>query len=241
MQNQSNLHSIASREDQAKDNHQEEFCQYDGEYVAKIFKFYRRLQNPYVSHTLPIQCVPCKSLYNKHKNAFDRFAVIATKNKFDVERYIRYCVKCGINEDIVETCLTTTTMIDKYLNYVLMYEKRKKIYAWFIKSAKNIAKMALSQNCLSTKDFIKTLIASHKIGEYVVSGKISMYFFAGIPNFWKVVEKLDYFSRQELQPLEKHFEAYHSDVNKAFLQMKNCMVNPIDFTDRLICKMLERK
>ena len=242
MQSQSNLHSIVPQEGRcAEDVHQKDFIQYDGEYVAKVFKYYRRLQNPYVSHAVPIKLISGKSLYNKHKKAFDCFAQLAAKNKFDVERYIKYCVKCGINEEIVETCLTSTTMISKYMNHVMTYEKRKKIYSWFIKSAKNIAQMALSKGCISTKDFIKELILNHKIGEYVISGKISIYFLAGIPNFWKVVEKLDYFSRQELQPLEKHFDIYHSDVNKAFMQVKNCMVNPIDFTDRLMMKMSERK
>lgn len=242
MQSRSSLHSIIFRKNmQESQSQQENICQYDGEYIAKLFKFYRRLQNPYVSHDLPLKLVSGKSLYLKHKEAFDNFAKISSKNRFDVERYIKYCVKCGIREDIVEACISSTTMISKYMNYVSTYDKRKKIYAWFMKSAKNIAKECLSRGMLSTKDFIRELILSHKVGPYVVSGKISMYFFAGIPNFYKVIHKLDYFSKQELEPLEKHFDSYHSDVNKAFLQMKNCMVNPIDFTDRLIMKMVERK
>ena len=122
MQNQSNFHNIISQEEE-KRKLQENIDQFDGEYVAKIFKFYRRQQNPYVSHTLPVKLVSGKTLYNKHKEAFDKFAEIAIKNNFDVDRYIKYCVKCGINENLVETCLSSTTMIDKYLDYVNRFEK----------------------------------------------------------------------------------------------------------------------
>jgi hypothetical protein len=71
----------------------------------------------------------------------------------------------------------------------------------------------------------------------VISGEISMYFFAAIPNFKKAIPKLDYFSRQELKLLEEHFNIYHSEVNKAFLQEKNTYINPIDFTDKIIWKI----
>lgn len=240
MQNQSNFHNIISQEEE-KRKLQENIDQFDGEYVAKIFKFYRRQQNPYVSHTLPVKLVSGKTLYNKHKEAFDKFAEIAIKNNFDVDRYIKYCVKCGINENLVETCLSSTTMIDKYLDYVNRFEKRKKIYEWFMKSAKNIALECIDEGYFTTKDLLKDLIQKQKISAYVATGRISIYFFAAIPNFDKVIPKLDYFSQLELDQLKNHFDVYHSEVNKAFMQVKNCMINPIDFTDKLICKFREKK
>ena len=241
MQNQSNFHNIVFQEEKEKRKLQEDIQPFDGEYIAKIFKFYRRQQNPYVSHTLPLKLVSGKTLYKKHKAAFDKFAEIAMKNNFDVDRYIKYCIKCGINEDVVETCLTSTTMIDKYIEYVKRFEKRKKIYAWFIKSAKNIALECINEGYFTTKDLLKDLIQNKKISSYIASGYISIYFFAAIPNFNKVIPKLDYFSQLELDQLKNHFDVYHSEVNKAFMQVKNCMVNPIDFTDKLICKLREKK
>ena len=211
--------------------------QYDGEYVAKIFKWYRRQQNPYVKKELPLKLVSGKALYKSHKSSFDKFASNASKNKFDVERYIKYCVRCGITESTVEACISSTTMIDKYMLHIKQYNKRKKIYKWFIKSARNVAKMAIDNGCQSTKDYLKLLFDKKLIGNYVISGQISIYYFAAIPNFEKIIKKLDYFSRKELWQLEEHFEIFHSEVNKAFLQEKNCKVNPVALTDKLIWKM----
>ena len=167
--------------------------------------------------------------------------ILASKNNFDVEPYIKYCVQCGITESTIETCLASTKMIDKYAMHVKKHSLRRKIYRWFIKSAKNIAKQCIDNGYFTTKDFLRMLIDTKQVGKYVVTGQISLYFFAAIPNFKKVISKLDYFSQQELQLLNKHFDIYHSDVNKAFLQEKNMYVNPIDFTDKLIWKIRERQ
>ena len=190
MQNQSNLQNIISvkEEERKRIFHENIHCS-DGEHVAKIFKFYRRQQNPYVSHDLPIKLVSAKTLYNKHKDAFDKFAELALKNGFDVDRYIKYCVKCGINEDVIDTCLSSTTMIDKYCNYIKKYEKRKKIYAWFMKSVNNIAIECIEEGYFTTKDFLRNLIQKQQLSSYIASGQISIYYFAAISNFDKVILK----------------------------------------------------
>ena len=240
MQDQSSLQHTASSKNGQESFQSDAHCS-NGELVAKIFKFYRRQQNPYVSHDLPLKLVSGKALYKAHKDAFDKFAEIAAKNNFDIDRYIKYCVRCGITEKLIEVCLTSTTMIDKYMLHVKAYEKRKKIYQWFIKSAKNIATECIEEGYFTAKDLLSHIIKSQKLNAYIASGRISIYFFAAIPNFDKAIPKLDYFSQLELQPLLSHFDVYHSEVNKAFLQVKNCMVNPIDFTDKLICKLREKK
>ena len=93
----------------------------------------------------------------------------------------------------------------------------------------------------TTKDFFRQLIKDNKVGAYVMSGKISLYYLAAIPSFKKVIEHLDYFSKLELQSLNDHFEIYHSDVNEAFLAKKHKMVNPIELTDLAILKALNKK
>ena len=214
---------------------------FNGEHVAKIFKYYRRLQNPYKSKSIPLKLVSGKKLYLENKDLFDRFASIAKLNNFDYEPYIKYCVRCGINESTLDVCLASTKMIDKYILHMKNVDLRKKIYKWFIKSAKNIAERCIKEGYFTTKDFLRMLIDSKKIGNTIITGEISLYFFAAIPNFKKVICKLDYFSRQELRLLDEHFDIYHSDVNKAFLQEKNTYINPIDFTDKLIWKIRNKQ
>lgn len=210
---------------------------FDGEYVAKVFKYYRSLQNPYKSKTFPLKLVSGKALYSKHKYLFDAFANAAKSNNFNYEPYIKYCVRCGMTESTLDTCLASTKMLDKYMVHLKKFNLRKSIYKWFIKSAKNIAHRCIDEGYFTTKDFLRMLIEKKQIGKSIVTGEISMYFFAAIPNFKKIVSRLDYFSRQELSLLDAHFDIYHSEVNKAFLQEKNTYINPIDFTDKLIWRL----
>lgn len=238
MLSQPNLENTISQE---RSLHQRGAQSFDGEFVAKVFKYYRSLQNPYKSKLFPLKLVSGKALYNSHRELFDRFASIASKNNFDIESYLKYCVKCGMTEKTLDTCLASTKMIEKYLAHLKQVKLRKQIYKWFIKSAKNIALQCIDNGYFTTKDFLRMLIDTKQIGKYIVTGQISLYFFAAIPNFKKAISKLDYFSQQELHLLDEHFDIYHSDVNKAFLQEKNIYVNPIDFTDKLIWKIRNKQ
>lgn len=210
---------------------------FDGEYIAKVFKYYRKLQNPRVNHTFPMKLVSGKVLYKKHKVLFDNFAKVASKNSFDVESYLKYCIRCGIQEDNIEACLASMTMINKYALHVKVVNKRKKIYKWFLKSATNIAKECVENGYSSSKDYIIDLLKSGKAAGYVSAGVISLYYFAAIPKFDIVISKLDIFTKQAMTLLLEHFDIYHSEVNKAFMLMKNVKVNPIKFTDTMIAKM----
>ncbi len=238
MQSQSTLESTHI---EASAKHQENAQSSDGEKVAQLFKYYRYIQNPYKSKTIPLKLVSGKALYSANKTMFDAFAKTAQDNKFNVEPYIKYCVKCGMTESTLDVCFASPTMLSKYLAHVKKFALRKKIYRWFMKSAKNIAQECVDNGYFTTKDFLRMLIETSQIGTYVVAGKISLYFFAALPNFKKAIPKLDHFSQQELHLLDEHFDIYHSEVNKAFLQEKNMYINPVDFTDKLIWKIREKK
>lgn len=217
-----------------------------GEKVAKLFKFYRLQQNPHITHPVPLKLVPSKTIYREHKDKFDAFAKIADENHFDVDRYMKYCVSCGINEKNVEACLSSTTMIDKFELHVEKVNNRKKMYRWFMDTVAYIAEECATEGYFTTKDFLRMLIDTKQLAGYVVSGKISMYWLAAIPKFDAAIDKLDYFARIELQSLKEHFDIYHSEINKAFLQEKHKMVNPIALTDKAIadarqCKLSHRR
>lgn len=212
----------------------------DGEHVAQIFSYYRRLQNPYKSKTCPMALVSGKPLYKRHKAMFDKFASIANANKLDVEPYLKYCVSCGIDESTLSACIASTTMLDKYEAHVMKVSKLEKIYVHFKQSAINIAKICLDNGLFSAKDFLRMAIEKKLIGKYVFTGEVSMHYFAAIPKFKDIICKLDHFSQDELKPLAEHFDIYHSEVNKAFLLKKNTYVNPIDFTNRVIAAMRKK-
>lgn len=214
---------------------------YDGPHIAKIFAYFMHLKKPNVKKDIPMMLMSGKSLYNPHKKVFDNFAEIAKKNSFDVVPYAKFCVDNGISAKNIEICLTSSNLLAKYNEMNKEALRLKKIYKWFVESAFNIASEAVEMDFFSTKDFIRMLVETKQIAAYIVSGRISPYYFAAIPKFNKAVPKLDYFSRIELQPVERWYEIYHSDVNKAFLQERNIMVNPLEFTDLLMKKIKEKK
>lgn len=234
MQSQSNIQHI----DIDSHHQQNEGFGYNGYDIAQLFIYYRRKQNPYIKKHLPLKLVSAKSFYNKHKNKFDIFAEKVNKNHFNVDSYIKFCViDNGIKEEYIDLCIASTTMIEKFHQHLQSVIKYKKIYSWISKSIKNIAIYCVENDYFSTKDFLRFLIESKQIGAYVASGKISIYYFAALPKFKNAISKLDYFSKNELHCLEKYFDIYHSDVNNAFLYVKNTMINAIDLTDKAIFKL----
>ena len=213
----------------------------DGEYVAKVFKYYRGLQNTYRTAIVPLKLVSGKKIYKLHKDAFDAFANRANKHKFDIDAYMKYCViHRGINESCIESCLNSTTLLVEFSNYLKKKRKLAKIYNAFMNTVKNIVDECIKKQTYTTKDFLRELISTNMIGPYVLAGKLSIYYLAAIPSFNKVIKHLDYFSKLELKLLDEHFEIYHSEVNEAFLDKKHKMVNPIELTDLSILKALKK-
>ena len=213
----------------------------DGELAAKTFKWWRTWQNPHRSMPMPFKIVSGKKLYKANKEEFDKFAAAAKKNNFDIKSYFRFCVITrGLREDSILSCLTSTTLIDEFCKHVKKQKKLEDIYKWFMMSVKSIVDECIKTQTYTTKDFLRELIDNNKVGPYVAAGKISVYWLAAIPSFNKVIKHLDYFSKQELQLLDEHFDIYHSEVNEAFLAKNRKMVNPIELTDLAILKTLKK-
>lgn len=204
---------------------------YDGILLAKIFKYCCHMHNINNRKMIPFKLINGKAIYKKNKNAFDKFSIIVKKNKFNVKKYFEYCVVHGIKEDNVNLCISSSLMIEKYKDHLKKIELYKKIYKWILKTVKNIVVECIDKDIYTTKEYLRWLINNNMIGKYLISGKISIYYLAAIPNFKDIIHKLDYFSQQELHRLSECFDIYHSDVNKAFLQEKNEKFNPIDYTD----------
>ena len=113
-------------------------------------------------------------------------------------------------------------------------ERKVKIYGWFMKSINNIALDCIDLGFLSSKDYLREMIVQRKLAGYYLTGKISKYWFAGIPSFKKVIAFLDELSRDEFHDRFEKFDISNTEINKATMKMKNCTVNPIKMTDAVI-------
>lgn len=123
-----------------------------------------------------------------------------------------------------------------YVDHLRETSRRKKVMKWFMKSAEFIASECAKDTQMTTKDFIRKLIKEKKLAAYYMAGKISRYWFSGIPGFSKLVVKLDKMSRDEFKDLVDNFQIYNSEINEAFLKFYRTYANPIRFTDDLIFK-----
>ena len=207
----------------------------EGVDIAKTVKYWLHLQNPYSSRSIPISQIQAKSLYNEHKNTFDNAAIVFNKYQIDPMKYSKFFV-CEFGKhakDIDDTYLSPRTF-NYFVEDLQAAEQKRKIFKNFIKSANFIAEQCIDLGYPSSKEWIRAMIQQRKLATYYVAGKVSKYFFASIPNFPKILPKLDQLSRDELNVIAERFDLYNSEVNEAFLFVKKCKLNPIDFVDTLI-------
>lgn len=216
---------------------QEKNVTIDGEFVAKYFKYFLQLKNPYVVYKLPVERVSSKSMYVKHKLAFDKFAKICSKYSIDAVKLLDFYVnKLNKFEKDVDNSLVAIDTINKYVESLQIADLHDKIYKNFLKSVNNIVADCIELNFNSVIDYLRYLISNRKLAAYYATGKISTYYFAAIPKFRNVIDKLDDLAKAEFKTLYDRYEKYHSDVNEAFLKMKNIRINPIKFTNDAILK-----
>lgn len=208
---------------------------------ARYFKYYAQFQKFGIKRPLPIEQVGCRTLYVKYRSVFDRLGEAFEKRGLEVEPFIRYFVQDGKHgEDDVKGLIDRSTFED-YKDFVQLGHKMKNIFGWFMKSVKNVAEESVECGYFTARDFLKAAIDRKLLGNYVAGGRISKYYLAAIPNFDKVVPRLDYFSRCELADLVKYFDVYQVDVNNAMKYVKNVTVNPLDVTNKAIAKIRARK
>lgn len=207
----------------------------DGMQVAKAVKYWLHLENPYATVEVPMNCIQAKSLYTQHSKTFENAAMIFNKYNIDPLAYSKFFVqKFGKKSKDIDDCYLSPQTFNFFVEDMKASEEKKKIYKNFIKSAEFIVKESIALGFPSMKDWLRYAICEKKLANYYVAGKISKYFFASIPNFPKILPKLDQFARDELSIIAERFDKYNTDINEAFLYMKKCKINPVDFIDTLI-------
>lgn len=203
--------------------------------VAVVFKYYLQFTNKKIVNIMPVQRIQAKMFYKNNKNIFDKCYSIFTKYNINIDSYIDYFINVEKKSNYhLQTDFLNMFTINNFVDYLKINEHDKKIYSYFQKSVKNIAKLAIKNNFLSTKDFLKHIIYNKLIGQYYMSGIISKYYLTAIPNMKLIIPKLDQFSQNELLDVYNKFESYNTEITKVFLKMKNQKVNPIKLTDKLI-------
>ena len=207
----------------------------DGATIAKHTKYLLQLANPYVVYKLPFERVQSKSIYLAHKKRFDALAQICSKYKIDPIAYVNYFINVlhRWEKDIDNELLSVQTF-KAYGTHVQILNKHNKTYKLFMDTVRLIVADCIKFNYNSVLDYLRMLISSKKLAAYYVAGKISTYYLAAIPNFKKVIDKLDSISRDEFKELYDRYDKYHTDINEAFLHVKNIKVNPIKLTDEAI-------
>lgn len=160
----------------------------------------------------------------------------------DIQKYIYFYIRVlNKGEQDLKNDFLNISTIFKYIDWLKFIEKQDSIYNKFIKSVNNIAKECLQLGFYSTKDFIKYIIQTKKISSYLLSGKISQYYFAAIPNFNRLIPKLDHFARADFNYIFENFEMYNAQIIQAYERKTNKKVNPIKITDEQIFKLKNSK
>ena len=137
-----------------------------------------------------------------------------------------------LDRDLMSKC-----SLEKYSEWMHGIEKRSLIYKWFMKSARNLARLCVEQECWSPKEYLLAAIKNKKLSQLVVSGQLSVYFLAAIPGFKNVIPKLDRFARDDLAELYDRFDMYATDVNEALLAARNRYANPFKITQDELMKL----
>lgn len=203
--------------------------------LAKHYKFLRQFKLSYVINAQPLEKIHCKCIYATYKKQFDALNSLFSKYNLDPVKYIEFFVNVlnKVDSDI-KTDLLNIKTINDYIEYLQSVQKKKLIYQYILKTVGNIADECISKNFSGAMQFLKDAISSKKLGEYIISGKISKYFLATIPKFDKIISKLDYFSRCELSDLEELYAVYNTDANEAGLLCANCKIHPYELVDDFI-------
>lgn len=203
--------------------------------AAQHFKYYMQFKQSYIVDKVELRRIAAKSLYCKYKKHFDKLVEIFSKHELDVAAYIKfYVLSYQKSERDIRDSLLSMKTVDAFIDYLKTIEKKQQIYKWFEKSVENISSDCISMEFFSTKDYIRELVASKKLAQYYLTGKISKYWLAAIPTFKKVIDHLDDMSKAEFKEVYDRFDIYNTEINEAFLMLKQCKANPLKITDDAI-------
>jgi len=187
-----------------------------------------------------------KAVFGRNRYAFELLSSFKEKYKFDSEDYLNYFVTKEydhtLDEDRNIERMVNVNLINAYADSKSQAEKYRKIFGYFQKSANFVAQEAIKAGYRSSKKFIVDLIKADMLGNYVVSGSISIYYLASIANFDNLLEKIQNttLTGKTLEFLHYNFDFYALQISEAYTKMTNSVCHTFSHTDRILQKILDQ-
>ena len=220
---------------------QNQFNIKSGKDVARYAIYFSRNQRQNGSISVNIANISGIGVYKKHKAVCDRCFEIQQKYGIDLVKYLNFFLsRYKLTDENMEKIADASNFM-WYAEDLQISVKREKVYGYVLKSVNNIVNDCIEQDFISVKEYLKHLIEKNKLAEKYLSGKISRYYLAGIKNLRKLVAKMDVINQDTLREIVDQQEQLLSDVQDAFMQMKNARVSIIDLTSECLSKTKQKK
>lgn len=209
-----------------------------GQDVARYLIYFSKLNSSAIGKEINIVNIPGTTLYRKHKDVCDKSLLLQTKYNIDLIRYIKFFIsKFRLTDANVERLLETQNIV-WYANDIQINAKHERVYSYVLKSVDNIVDDCIKRNYSSTKEYLKYLIENNKLAEKYLSGEISQYYLAGIKNIRKLVRKMDTINQDSLHEVVEQQDKLLSDMQDAFMYLKNTRISIISFTNEKLNERL---
>lgn len=181
-------------------------------------------------------------IYEGDAELFDLLASFRDKYRLDVEDYIMYYVKF-LNRaatDVSVQDLVDTTSIRRYLEWRAVLGSYDKALAYFDKSVENVANLCISTNPVTPpKEYFDSLLGQDILGDFVISGRISLYYLAGIRDFGTTLKTLQpTVSFKTISYFVENFDIYESYIKSAFIELRGTHCDSFLITEKKIREKL---
>lgn len=212
----------------------------DGQYAARVFKYYRQYTAPNIKFRLSLERIQAKTFYSKYARTFNTLTRIFSDRHIDVHEYIKFFV-LELGKTEMQTCeLLSRTSLMRFVEKKTKTQKFANIYEWYSKSVSNMAQLCVEHGYRSSKEGLRKLIAKRKLNAWYVCGKISKYYLCAIPGFAKIIPRLDDMTKNDMHELAERYDMYNSEVNEALLYMKHRRANPFADADAEISRIFAK-
>lgn len=202
--------------------------------IARYFVFLKK-ESDITLGSVKFKNISARKLFNTYRDIFINFFNIAEKYEINIKGYINFYVyKLNKNDRSIRTEFLNINTINQYCDYLKISERYDKIYKYFMKSAKNIVKVCIENDYRDVREYLKRLILKNRLAEKVISGEISIYYLATIPNIDELIRKMDSCNKNELEILLNRKDNLNRDTQDAFMFITAKRVKPIDFTNKLL-------